>query len=1165
MGLITAVLVGFLSIIVPGFFIALGLLKKTKFNMFEIVVIGFILGMVLPPMAVWLESYLIPYSSAFSFSAGLYNLNVLAITIIGIVLSFKQGAFDSLPALLGTKAGRYPGIKAVNADYKKRLAEVRDTISRLGMDLQVIKEHQKEEDSLARRHEDEIALLQDAGPEERAKVAELHRNQEKTLYEEHEQEEKLLISRASGAAAPQRKPGIKLVWVLLALLMVFTFATRFVNVGISPKYFEFDPYFDMVSTQYILTFGYQLYLDHSAWPAVPAGTNHRAEPLIPYIEAYWYDVAGPQPQATLGGTVPIAGSVKYTPPNTNLLSLVSSYYPPIAAALLVFVVFLFLYHIYGEYPAMIGAVLVAAMPTLITTFIAGEQLLEPFGIMLLFFFFGTYLIAAENPKNPRYAVLAGLAFAANFLGAQYYTVPTGILAVYIVAQGLFNVIKGSQMRDFYKMNAIVIAVFAVLFILYMPYAATLQNRIPAYFGIPIIISFPLIALLLVAIFQAVPVLLKRYGVLVRQPDWRVYLGWLAVLLLALIVAVALTPLGGPVKAYLSLSSHFTHPSTPLFMTVQQYAPTGLDFNFGAAGFGPIGANLFAGSGSNGYSFIIWPVLIVFAALEFYAIFVKNSQTGIMVLAIVVPLAYAGMSEVKYLPHFGVAYILAICVVIGEVMVWLKIKPGETERPAMFFYAFIIALLFLSVIASALVPQNSGTANLAAAIIALVLFAAGMIFYVIAGAWSAIRGSPKVPVTGIITAILLMAILSVSGTPFGSALLASLAMGIVVLLVMSLSSLSVSRNYKYFMCLYLFMALVVLIELVPSFTSVFSASMNQNCNSIIRSNNAVGEDMFCSTVPQYWLQATAWMRENIGPYGPRILAWWDYGDWINWFGNSNAVIRGDNSVPTEDYATAARYVLGQSDGYGPSNLASYMSSIQSKYVLFDDQLVPKWGALDFLACIYTNQTSQAYAYSAGKQYGQPFLLGTSPCEVSHSPAELLVPVNVTSPGAYCSFSNATSAYLNSVVIIGSSVPQAVNQTYCLPTSFLNNYPNSSPTRLLTSNGLKTNAIVTAQLFQGLLNAGPGQQFAEFMILYLPNGPNGTVTDAPSRFYSSNYYRGFFLGKLPGFTLAYPSNFTGVNYVNASSGIMIFSVDNYTGGNAPTTPKPSYANNSYTMPG
>ena len=56
---------------------------------------------------------------------------------------------------------------------------------------------------------------------------------------------------------------------------------------------------------------------------------------------------------------------------------------------------------------------------------------------------------------------------------------------------------------------------------------------------------------------------------------------------------------------------------------------------------------------------------------------------------------------------------------------------------------------------------------------------------------------------------------------------------------------------------------------------------------------------------------AWLRQNVGTYNARVLAWWDYGDWINWFGNSHAVLRGDNSAPAEDYATAASFVMGPS--------------------------------------------------------------------------------------------------------------------------------------------------------------------------------------------------------------------------------------------------------------
>ncbi|MEM3839220.1 MAG: hypothetical protein QXF01_01435, partial [Candidatus Micrarchaeaceae archaeon] len=905
----------------------------------------------------------------------------------------------------------------------------------------------------ARHQAEELGMLKDAGPEERKAVIAAHESQERKLYEQHEREERMLLESSVETERPEANNGSntnrKLVYALLLVLMAITFLTRFANISVAPRYFEFDPYFDMVSTQYILTYGYQLYLDTSAWPTAVNGTNHRAEPLIPYLEAYWYDVAGPQPQTTIGGPVPpsILAPVNltkgpassYTPPNTNLLSLVSSYYPPIAAALLVFVVFLILYKLYGEFPAMFGALLATSMPTLITTFIAGEQLLEPFGILLLFFFLCSYLYAVGDQKEPRYAILAGLAFAANFLGAQYYTVPAAVLAIYIIFQGIFNVLKKVEMRYFYKMNIIVIAVFTVIFILYIPYAATLQNRIPSYFGVPTIVSFPIAALLVVALFQYLPVLLANYKILDIKLNTETYLIWLSIIVLVLLALLVGTPLGKPVKSYLALSSHFTTPSTPLFMTVQEYAPTGPNFDFGSGGFGIIAASVF------NVQIITWFVLIAFVAIELYSIFFKNSQYGIMVLAFVIPLAFAGMSEVKYLPHFGVAYIIAIGIIFGEALAYIKSK---------------------------YVPQ-----------------------------W---------------------------------------------------------QKYLF----YSFSAFVVLLEFVMGVGMVLiPVALNQNCAAISSSNNSVGADLFCNTVPTYWLDALAWMRSNIGPYAPRVLSWWDYGDWINWFGNTNAVIRGDNAIPNLDYAVAARYVLGNASGYGPSNLASFMNSIQSKYVLFDDQLVPKWGALDFLACIDTNQTSQKFAEQQGRLYNQSFILGTSPCEISHDPAELLVPVRSNSISVYCSISNssqANSTLLQTITVVGQSIAK---ESYCMPVSF---FTTGKPTRLLYANGTLSNAVVTTNLYQGILSNG-GVPFYSFVLIYLPNGQNGTITDAPSQFYNSNYYRGFFLGKLPGFTLVYPSNFTGINYVNSTSRIMIYALNNYTGTLPSVMPKPSYVNNNYTMPG
>ncbi|MGC9099384.1 MAG: hypothetical protein ACP5HW_02440 [Candidatus Micrarchaeia archaeon] len=1052
MSLLLVVLEAFLSIIVPGFFLALALLRKTSLSMFEIVVIGFIFGLIFPPTLVWLEGYLIPYIHAFSFSGQLYNANVMLLTLIGIVLCFQQGAFKIKPKQKSVEIAR-------EKDYKERIGEIRARIKELGLDLELIKKHEAEEKDLEEKHKGEEAAISSLNAEERERILELHKKEEKELIEAHEAEEKLIIDRY-GEKGEKKAGNMNYVWLFLLFLMFLTFATRIANIGVAPRYFEFDPYFDMISTEYILTYGYQLLYDHAAWPTVANGTIHRIQPIVPYLEAYWYDLANTHP-------------ANATSIDINLLSLVSGWYPPITAALLVFIVFFFLYHEYGKFPAMIGATLVASMPALITTFIAGEQLLEPWGIFAMFFFYATYLVAIKY-KEPRLAVLAGIAYASTFLGAHYYTVNAGILAFYILLQGFINVLRSKEMKDFYKINIIVIVVFSIFYLLYMPYSATLTERTPSVVGIPVIIAFPLFALILIFLLDylsklyaekiekntilitilsilslagaAVIAVEALLGRMKKDAKPLAKFGIASFLAFLVILLVLFTPLGNPVHRYISLSVHFTTPSIPLFMTVQEYEPTGINFNFGSAGFGIIGMNI------GRVNIIVWLVLALFTILELLAIYYRNSTTSILALSAVWPLAVAGMIEVKYLPHFGVGYIIAIGAIIGELTIYLQ--NGSSFR------------------------------------------------------------SGKGPI-----------------------------------------------NEKAMKALYAFGIFIALLE-AATFVPLFSAIANPNCISIINSNNPIGYDMFCNVVPKYWLDATAWMWANVGPFGPRILSWWDYGDWINWFGNSNAVLRGDNAVATLDYAAAAQYVLGPADSYGAREMAYFMDNVvHAKYLLLDDQLLPKWGALDFLACVHVNETNMSFAESQGKLIGKPYQLGTSQCEINHDPVYVLLPVQLNNINNYCNI-NSTVPMVKAIMLIGNQV--YVNNTYCIPTSI---YNMTKPVNIYYSNGTKiSNAYIVPNMefYYGTISLY-GQNFADFMVLYTPNGPNDTVTNAPSEFYSSNYYRGFFFGELPGFTRVYPKNFTGINYLNSTNPIVILALNNYTGGLPYVTPKPSWVHNNYTMPG
>ncbi|MGC8479688.1 MAG: hypothetical protein ACP5M9_03400 [Candidatus Micrarchaeia archaeon] len=1084
--MITAIIIGFLSILVPGFFLSLALLRKTKMGLFQITMMGFIFGLIFPPAFVWGESYLIPVSSAFSFSSALYGANVIFLTILGILLCIWQGAItkEDLSFNFISKSKKSTStVQITSSDHKARVEEIREKLKSLNIDLSVVKIHEQEERELESKHKEEIRLLKEkgAGSEELEIVTESHTEQEKRLYRQHENEEKDLLSYSNNIQVNKSTSFLSnkrslIIWSLLFLIILATFATRISNIGVAPKFFEFDPYFDMVSTQYILTYGYQPLYEHAAWPTLVNGTVHRIQPLVPYLEAYWYELATTNTQKL----------------NNTLLSDVSSFYPPIVAALLVFVIFLFIYTEYGDIPALFAAGLTFLMPTLISTFIAGEQLLEPWGIFTLFFFFATYLLAVKYPEQKRYAILAGIAFASTFLGAHYYTVDAGILAFYIVAQGIIDVFKGKITIDFYKMNIVVIAVITLFYIIYAPYGASLTNRIPSLLGIPTIVAFPLFALVIVFLYDYLPKFAKEKKY-IKNTGRMLYLEWLILLIIIVILLIVFTPLGKPVIDYLQLSQKFTTPSSPLFMTVQEYAPTGLTFNFGSNGFGSIGASIL------GFPMFLFIILIIFAIIEIYSVFATNSKSAMLAIAIVAVLAVAGLSEVKYLPHFGVAYILAIGVILGTLFIYLNENKNKTTN--LNSLIFIMETLFLIFAL--------------ASIIASITLVIGAIVSVVIG-----------------------------------------------VLVAYLINRYYSRNKLYYM-----LYLILIIALISESSAVFQimAALGSTCTQIFNSNNVMGANLFCNSVPQQWLSAMAWAASNVGPRGPRILSWWDYGDWINWFGNSNAVIRGDNSVASFDYRVAANYILSPNDSYGPVKLAQLMQTTQTGYVLFDDQLVPKWGALDFLGCVYANETSKAYAVAQGSKYGlSTFLTGTSQCEISHDPIEVNIPSNPT-VSDYCNFKNSSIQAVQVLLTVGQTVPQAINQSYCVPTTGSSN----GVLPLYTVNGTRTNIIIdlnNTDLVNGYVNYGSAGTFFSAMAIYLPNGPNYTVTDAPSLFYSSNYYRGFFLGHLPGFTMVYPVNgFSGINLINSTNDVIIYKLNNYSDGVPPYIQKPSYITNNFSVPG
>ncbi|MCL4383542.1 MAG: hypothetical protein M1168_03680 [Candidatus Marsarchaeota archaeon] len=1111
-GTIIASIIAFLSLFIPGFLLALALLKKTDLNLFEIGVIGLIFGLIAPATLTWIEAYFINYIHFFSFSLGLFELNALIISIVGFLLCIQQEVITKKTILKLFKSEDIENKlerQKIQADYNLSINEVRDELKQFKGAENIIKTHLEEEKNLKLKQLHELQNISGLSVQEKQKILEMHKNEENNLVQMHEKEEQLLLQDLKNKSSLKSKPkniAKYAFWILFALMLI-VFVTRIIGIGTSSTYFEFDPYFDMINTQSILTYGYQLLYSPSAWPVASQGTVLRIQPLIPYLEAYWYSLMNM--------------FTHYSAFSTSLMSNVSSVYPPLTAALLVFVIFLLIYKQYDEWIGLISAGLIATIPVLFTTFVAGEQLLEPWGIFSLFFFFAAYMMAIKNMKNMRYAILAGIAFASTFLGAHYYTVDAGVLTLYILIQGVINILRRDFDINFYKMNAIVIGIIAVFLAIYHPYHATLSGRIPNVLGIPITLSGPLFALLIVAILEYFPKILHKNKIIFKKLDFKSYFIFLLFVFVILILLLLFTPIGNPIRSYINLSAKFTTPSTPLFMTVQEFIPTGLSFNFAGNGFGIIAL------GIPHFALLLFAVIGVGSLLVLLSIIFRNDKIGVLYLAILFPLLFAGLSEVKYIPHLSVAYAMIISILIGEILVLksknfaefrnINIKSSlqsvYTNNKAFAFSVFAIALFFIS------------------SILALIF-----LFYLLFNK-------------------------NITDSKNKRNIFIAL---IIIIILIEFASIVTVRTF----------ILGESRSIIQAFSAIVIHFNNpaQECNIFGQSGNLVGSDAFCNQVPSYWLSAAQWMRNNVGPYGPRILSWWDYGDWINWFGNSNAVLRGDNSVPTEDYAAAANYVLGPTYGYNESRLINFMNTNQTKYIIFDQGLIPKWGALDFLACININATSKAFAIAQGHSQNPPvpYALGHSQCEITHDPEYALIPLSALVPNSsqqninnYCSFSNSTDLFIKAYLVVNNSLE---NNTVCV-----NSVPNrNNALQIYSSAHKKLNEFVSFNdqqiTFQGIIPIS-NQDYVSELVIYTPNGPNDTVENAPSYFYNSNFYKGFFYGKLNGFTQVWPNssiNTSGINLINYTLPLRILELNNFTG-TLPNTPiKPFWVHNNLSMP-
>jgi len=258
--------------------------------------------------------------------------------------------------------------------------------------------------------------------------------------------------------------------------------------------------------------------------------------------------------------------------------------------------------------------------------------------------------------------------------------------------------------------------------------------------------------------------------------------------------------------------------------------------------------------------------------------------------------------------------------------------------------------------------------------------------------------------------------------------------------------------------------------------------------------SVTQRAYCNRVPDHWLNAMYWLRDNT-ILEDRTICWWDYGHWITTFGQRKSVTDNLHSYTLMHQEVADKIVYNT-----PGALIQYMHEHEAKYLLLDQDLIAKWGALVYHACYYNNKTD----LKTGP--------GGSDCDREYSPEFVFIPNKMTSDNL-CSGSTQNNIILK--VYSPYFLAKGTSKYYCVSLNSLNEglsllqYGTQYvPLSFTYEDGKK--AGITNGMFQGQ----SGDYFM-FLVTYPSDSP-----DRKGKFYDSVFYKGFFEGKVQGFKQVHP---------------------------------------------
>ena len=903
--------------------------------------------------------------------------------------------------------------------------------------------------------------------------------------------------------------------VLLLILLLVSFWIRFGSY--SPVFQELDPYYYTYVPQQIIELGFNPLDDQTAWfPEVDV--DHRIVPELGYLEAIWNSIYN--------------GSNEY---DNMLLADIASIYPPIAALLAVF----FLYFLIGSYYkreyGIIGAGIAAFAPMFIFKLMAGEQEVQPYAFFALAFFYAMYALMITK-KDIKYAVLAGIAFFGLSLGSSSEILAIGTVIVFSLIYAIILYLRDENSEELKTM----IKLHAVFFLIGIVLASSILKGL---FYNQVIGTASLIPAIMILVFYGLLILLKEK---VTQVSPKIVIA--AIIIIGLIFI--LSPLGEPIKRIGASGFGVVEFTSPLYRTVAEQGTAG-GFLYGSIGFvaapyqDPAVANnpdLEATKHSDVGSELISPIALIIngvlgpfigsdaASALTSPLYVLGDWIGVIlgymfwIITGIVNIVFSigvGLTnlvlgtEVDYTDKGNsILFLWIFMFAVALVYSFYRNKDGKISIPLLF--AALIFPPFLVGILKAKFTIYS--AFFLGAAIAFILGEADYFVRTFKGA-------------GKDNKILSLEISEEDREKYAKYIM---AFGFILLFLQFMhGQYALSLFTNTFNVRYQDDPLAVQDKLqeicdASGDTTVCAAAADPmgyaNLGTNYQYNNKLcmlsilsdyryytGEksgggselwaaQMRCHRVTDYWIESMEWIKTDTES-DSRTTSWWDYGHWINFFGQKDTVLRNEHQSHSMIGNVAYAYIDGS-----PEDLIDFMKAHDSEYALFDIELVSsgsmlggKYGALNYLSCAYMNKTNVSFSP------------GQSACEAEHIWEIVYIMKDTT--GQFCTISENK----NITGIVGYySNGQPV---YCVGPVTMADGSQSTGTYYLDQKYPSGDLKLSKGLLSMPIDYGNAMGYTVFYTddkVWFENGEivDG-MDDAKGEFYNSNLYRGIFLNSIPGF--------------------------------------------------